>query len=679
MHLVTRFKKLTLWNKIGVVGALASILGGVIAAATLFCHHPNTDKTTTVSDNDSVCQQVQITPGEGNIVISGAVNGDVSVERSDRKNAPGRLSIKLHRSEYTNFVVPTTHDGWLADYSPPQTYLLTDEGLLIEYHSSKNGEPLPWRPTEQFPSHLPDGEMIIDLIVAATNDTVNVNSVRMVLDKVDNIPPLESTGVVKPILDPVADSVIIKREIEEYRLFKRQVLRYKPDEADHLRITTVIADDEPPGVYQLHLVIDYQSEDGVHSESTTPFIICKRESGPTKRIPVEKRHGQIRNNKHKSLSDMAKLIFQEKSSFSDFQTTGRYHAELEIYTDVADLVDDARNTESFIKGYQSTVDLKTQTSDELIKQANKLQGLWLVKHTGYLERESFEDLNRQLKPLFGDKWIRQEWRTDGKYVMYFVVNAYGSMVIYGWNTHPQYRRLMAQAKKLAETLEKTDATKLAAFLAQQIEHPNVSVGGILDTVPLLAYFRNDAAYRCLTKLLTHKNLLVRRRVVDVFASIRYTDAARNLIHILKNREFDKTNSDVLLSSPNNSHLQIYLALAVNGNNEVYKQMLKLIKTGHIPKMEWRWAAYVLLWSDPDTAFQYAKKLVAHKGQQLDEQIGFFILRDVKNASSPLENYGMFNPQLKRLSIELSKRLRADGRELRETPKFIGYCPRAKPL
>jgi hypothetical protein len=127
--------------------------------------------------------------------------------------------------------------------------------------------------------------------------------------------------------------------------------------------------------------------------------------------------------------------------------------------------------------------------------------------------------------------------------------------IYRRRDTKEYDCLLLACRRLAEAGQ-PDRQKLACeFLIDQLRSPRVisnpllaflpnaltdrirsrklDVAGVIDTIPLLAFFRNELAFDYLVRFLGVKHDLVLEKVACVFNSVRYRKSASGLLAIVK--------------------------------------------------------------------------------------------------------------------------------------------------
>jgi hypothetical protein len=122
----------------------------------------------------------------------------------------------------------------------------------------------------------------------------------------------------------------------------------------------------------------------------------------------------------------------------------------------------------------------------------------------------------------------------------------------------------------------------------------VDVAGVIDTIPLLSFFRNEIVYDYLVDFLSVAHQLVLAQVASIFCSVRYRKAASGLLRIVKSERSYAT-------------LPALGGLRLNGQQDFFPDIIEACDGKRLTDEDVDGIAHVLMSIDNNQALEFARK------------------------------------------------------------------------
>jgi hypothetical protein len=355
--------------------------------------------------------------------------------------------------------------------------------------------------------------------------------------------------------EPIEDSAILTRQQKTYGLFKNKTFSYKKGDVDLFRVNVLIADCELPSVFQFRFRVDYNAASQSRTEYSDVFYLAKYKAGPTSRIPYAKRESLNSGTEPHGHSDSGPSLIKQ-----DFYTDGYYHKSL-----LAHIVESSvpRDCSSYIKENYWTAVMGDERTP--------------VQVNGF-EKPKPEDQPRMHIP----GGLHTTWAVfKPSHPRGYRTTGYSDVEIYEGRETKSYKSLLVACNELSRHGSIEEQQEISSFLIDKVNPSVIDVAGVVDTIPLLSFFRNNQSYACLLHLINSGQQLIDKHACDVFTSVRYQKSAGPLLQNVKRaRSYSSTSA--------------LAALAMNGNEETAKELVSLFEAGHFHSTEVETIAHVLV-------------------------------------------------------------------------------------
>jgi hypothetical protein len=450
--------------------------------------------------------------------------------RALRPSLDPSIKVRTQRTEYPSFLLFNPRTCEIPGIVPEYSYVHYEHGLVAVVENPSIIGVGPEEYTKGKPPHVASGEIFIDFTILNEGPaTVVVSSIELEIMEVLDLPAQSLPGSFAGILEAIEDSVVISSEHSKYRLFRGKTLAYRSGEVDLLRVSVLTADDSRPCVFMFRFNVYYPdpagSERVVHSDT---HYLANCHAGSFRSVQGEE-----------NISDDRQPVPPVEQAYGisglereDFWTDGAYYNYLLEYSKCEGLYQQDAY-EYLVSNFEVAV--VGGSRDDIQKY-----GFERFK-TGGPTGGPFNEVYVPVNPSQG-----RGYRSEG----------HVGINIYDGRDTQEYDCLLLACKNLSETGTAERKVAASRFLINQIQSagrrsarpflpffrnvsvrrsgmPKLDVAGVVDTIALLAFFRNELSYDYLVALLGVEHELVLAKVSVVFNSVRYRKSADPLLAIVR--------------------------------------------------------------------------------------------------------------------------------------------------
>lgn len=512
-----------------------------------------------------------------------------------------QLIIQPHTTEYVNFMVFNPENTRLPRQIPDHSFIHYKGGIVaIPVPLEQIGlDPRDFSTT--LPPHIPDGEMVIDFTVLNQGKTAIATGVFLEVIEVLDRPERALGSTFLPTLEPIEDTAVLTRGQGLFRLFADRVFSYKDGDVDLFRVNVLVADADQPGVFRFRFRVDYTVGTRRGKANSEDFYLAKFREGHTARIPYAKsrrrRHAQPHFPAAAETLGAGTIVGRE-----EFSTDGSYYRSRVFRAEHLP----AATMENFAAYLLSRWEQDADT-DELA--AHIQQDHWACVMSGQRDETQRNGFSRVPPTAVPDtsvsmgglqtRWVAFKPSMGRGYTS----QVRGEFEIYTGRDTVEYHALARACARFGETGAQQRQEIAARALVDAAQASNTDAAGVIDTVPLLACFRCEGAFKFLASLLTCGHSVIEKTAIDVFGSIVYSGAREPLLRIVKQPRSYSTSYAVR-------------ALAVNGNEATARAIVELYEQGSFHSTETGAIADVIFRSAPAWAHQLVRE---HAGSGSPEQ------------------------------------------------------------